>query len=95
MKSYLESMFVRSGASRLISGYIQVGNGEGTGNPLQYCCLENTMDGGNWEAAVLWVAQSRTRLKQLSSSSRYFVHYTQSQQRGKVRAEIPLRNHDT
>ena len=69
--------------------------GEGNGNPLEYSCLENPRDGGAWWAAIYWVAQSRTRLKQLSSSSRYFVHYTQSQQRGKVRAEIPLRNHDT
>ena len=22
--------------------------GEGNGNPLQYCCLENPMDGGAW-----------------------------------------------
>ena len=25
---------------------------EGNGNPLQYSCLENPMDGGAWEAAV-------------------------------------------
>ena len=43
--------------------------GEGNGNPLQYSCLENPMDGGVWWAAVYGVAQSRTRLKQLSSSS--------------------------
>ena len=62
MKSYLESMCVRSVASRLILGYIQVGNREGTGNPLQYCCLENPMDRGAWEAAVCGVAKSRTQL---------------------------------
>ena len=39
--------------------------GEGNGNPLQYSCLENPMDGGAWWAAVHGVAQSRTRLKQL------------------------------
>ena len=43
--------------------------GEGNGNPLQYSCLENPMDRGAWWAAVYGVAQSRTRLKQLSSSS--------------------------
>ena len=43
--------------------------GEGKGNPLQYSCLENPRDGGAWWAAVYGVAQSRTRLKQLSSSS--------------------------
>ena len=36
--------------------------GEGNGNPLQYSCLENPMDGGSWEAAVHGVARSRTRL---------------------------------
>ena len=39
-------------------------------HPLQHSCLENPMDGGAWWAAVYGVAQSRTRLKQLSSSSR-------------------------
>ena len=44
-------------------------NGEGNGNPLQCSCLENPRDGGAWWAAVYGVAQSRTRLKRLSSSS--------------------------
>ena len=43
--------------------------GEGNGNPLQCSCLENPRDGWAWWAAVSGVAQSRTRLKQLSSSS--------------------------
>ena len=43
--------------------------GEGNGNPLQCCCLENPRDGGAWWAAVYGVAQSRTRLKRFSSSS--------------------------
>ena len=43
--------------------------GEGRGNPLQCSCLENPRDGGAWWAAVYGVAQSRTRLKRLSSSS--------------------------
>ena len=43
--------------------------GEGNGKPLQCSCLENTRDGGAWWAAVSGVAQSQTRLKQLSSSS--------------------------
>jgi len=43
--------------------------GEGNGNPLQCPCLENPRDGGAWLAAVSGVAQSRTRLKRLSSSS--------------------------
>ena len=44
--------------------------GEGNGNPLQCSCLENLRNGGAWRAAVYGVAQSQTRLKRLSSSSR-------------------------
>ena len=47
--------------------------GEGSGNPLQYSCLENPRDGGAWWAAIYGVAQSRTRLKRLSSSSKYII----------------------
>ena len=36
--------------------------GEGNGNPLQYSCLENPMDGEAWYATVHGVAKSRTRL---------------------------------
>ena len=36
--------------------------GEGSGNPLQYSCLENPMDEGAWWAAVHGVAKSQTRL---------------------------------
>ena len=43
--------------------------GEGNNNPLQCSCLENPRDGGTWWAAICGVAQSQTRLKQLSSSS--------------------------
>ena len=43
--------------------------GEGNGNPLQCSCLENPRDGEARWAAVYGVAQSRTRLKRLSSSS--------------------------
>ena len=47
--------------------------GEGNGNPLQYSCLENPKDRGAWWATVYGVAQSRTRLKQLSSSSSSWI----------------------
>ena len=39
------------------------------GNPLQCSCLESSRVGGAWWAAVSGVTQSRTQLKQLSSSS--------------------------
>ena len=42
---------------------------EGNGNPLQCFCLENPRDRGAWWPAVYGVAQSQTRLKQLSSNS--------------------------
>ena len=47
--------------------------GEGNGNPLQCSCLENPRDRGAWWAAISGVAQSRTRLKRLSSSSKAFL----------------------
>src|SRR5574338_1367179 len=47
--------------------------GERNGNPLQCSFLENPRDGGAWWAAVYGVAQSRTRLKRLSSSSSNFL----------------------
>ena len=51
--------------------------GEGNGNPLQCSYLENPRDGGAWWAAIYGVAQSRTQLERLSSSSskRTFVSW--------------------
>ena len=42
--------------------------GEGNGNPLQYSCLENPMDGGAWWATVHGVAESQTRLSDFTHS---------------------------
>ena len=36
--------------------------GGGNGNPLQYTCLENPMDGGAWQSTIHGVAKSQTRL---------------------------------
>ena len=36
--------------------------GGGNGNPLQYSCLENSLDGGAWRSTVLWLQKSRTQL---------------------------------
>ena len=41
--------------------------GEGNGSPLQYCCLENPMDGGAWWATVHGVTKSRTRLSDFTA----------------------------
>ena len=43
--------------------------GEGNGNPLQYSCLENPMDGGAWWATVYGVAKSRKRLRDFTFTS--------------------------
>ena len=44
--------------------------GEREGNPLQYSCLENPMNGGTWKAAVHGVTKSRTRLSDFT-----FFHF--------------------
>ena len=41
--------------------------GEGTGNPVQCSCLENPMDRGAWQATVLRVTKSWTRLSDFHS----------------------------
>jgi len=40
--------------------------GEGNGNPLQYSCLENSVDRGAWWATVHGVTKSRTQLSDLT-----------------------------
>ena len=49
--------------------------GKGNSNPLQCSCLENPSDGRAWWAAVYRDAQSRTRLKWLSSSGSRLQQY--------------------
>ena len=61
--------FVDKVTSLLFNMLSGTGTGEGNGNPLQCSCLENPRDGGALWAAIYGVAQSRTQLKQLSSSS--------------------------
>ena len=39
--------------------------GEGSGNPLQYSCLGNSMDRGAWQATVHGFAKSQTPLSEL------------------------------
>ena len=46
--------------------------GGGHDNPLQYSCLENSMDRGAWQATVHRVAKSQTWLKQLSMHTHTF-----------------------
>ena len=42
---------------------------EGDGNPLQYSCLENSMDRGAWQDSFQGVAKSWTRLKCLTKQA--------------------------
>ena len=44
--------------------------GEGNGNPFQYSCLENPMDGGAWQAAALGVANSQTQLSDQTTTTK-------------------------
>ena len=50
---------------------------EGNGNPLQYSCLENPMDGGAWWATQFMGSQSQTRLSDFT-----FTIVTQKMQKG-------------
>ena len=54
---------VKPKGDRCLCCLLEIGNGEGTGEPLQYSCLETPMDGGAWWAAVHGVTKSRTRLR--------------------------------
>ena len=47
--------------------------GEGNGNPLQYSCLENPMDGGAWWAAVHGVTKSWTRLSDFPFTFHFYA----------------------
>ena len=58
--------------------------GEGNGKPLQCSCLENPRDGEAWWAVVSGVAQSRTQLKRLSSSSSSSIPYNKARRVEKI-----------
>ena len=51
-----------SGAGGVVSLIFKLGRspGKGTGNPLQYSCLEDSVDRGAWRAAVHGVTESDT-----------------------------------
>ena len=48
--------------------------GEGNGNPLQYFCVENSMDKGAWQAVVHMVTKSWIQLKLLSMHACTYVY---------------------
>ena len=45
-------------------------SGEGNGNPLQYSCLENSMDRGAWQATVHEDTKESNRTEQLTQSGK-------------------------
>ena len=49
-------------------------HGEGNGNPLQYSCLENSMDRKAWQATVHGVTKSRTRLGDSTATTIHLAH---------------------
>ena len=49
--------------------------GEGNGNPLQYSCLETSMDGGAWWATVHGVAKIQTRLSDFTIPFTFTFQY--------------------
>ena len=64
----LQDLLHSKGLSRVLSNTIvqkhqflstQLSFREGNGNPLQYSCLENSMSGRTWRAAVLGIAKSQ------------------------------------
>ena len=63
------TVFWAFAASTILSPFYVLGVTRGSSTPLQCSCLENPRDGGASWAAIYRVSQSRTRLKQLSSSS--------------------------
>ena len=63
-------------------GWWKQSSGEGNGNPLYYSCLENPTHRGAWWATVHRVAQSRTRLKRLSSSNKQSLEWCEERGRG-------------
>ena len=47
--------------------------GEGSGNPLEYSCLESPKDGGTWWATVHGVTKSQTQLSDFTFTS-FFIY---------------------
>ena len=52
-------------------------SGEGTGNPLLYSCLENSVGRGAWGATVHGVAKSQIMTDRLTLSPTLYVHFAQ------------------
>ena len=60
----VKNLLASAGDSRDMGSVLHLGKfpGGGNGNPLQYCCLKNSMDREAWRATVHGVTKSWTRL---------------------------------
>ena len=56
MAQRIKNPAANAGDSDSVSGWDR-SSGGGHGNPLQYSCLENSMDRGDWQATVHGVAE--------------------------------------
>ena len=72
----VKSPLTKTGNGRDIGSIPGLGRcpGIGNGNPLQYYCLENSMDRGAWQATVHGVAKSRTRLSNSTATHQRQKH---------------------
>ena len=71
--------------------------GEGNDNPLQYCCLENSMDRRAWQATVHGVAKIWTRLSNFQfhlvlMATKFWKH--RSGMRSSISDQVPRSNAD-
>ena len=63
--------------------------GEGNGNPLQYSCLENSMDGGAWQATVHGATESDT------TEQLHFLSFIPTEQKSWVMAkQVPQQDEE-
>ena len=64
---------------------------EGNGNPLQYSCLENPMDGGAWWAAVHGVTKSQTLLSDFTFT--FHFHALEKEMTGEPGGLLSMQSH--
>ena len=78
--------------------------GEGNGNPLQYSCLENSMDRGAWQATSPWGYKESDMTEQIifslsgrgagSSEAGHYVYIITKAMKSKTKKEFPTWNHN-
>ena len=67
----VQNLPTNAGDTRDVSCIPELGrSGGGHGNPLQYSCLRNLVDRGDWQATVYMFTKIRTGLKRPSMHAR-------------------------